>query len=265
VTLQDRVRKYTERGFQRAEAEILVLIEESAVAIFAAFPEHFIVFGGATLVLFYDSPRFSRDLDLLASPAKLPASEEILGIVRARIQPVAETFGLGQLEFRTDREGADFVKQWVIANQNALFSIDLTRTGGNVLESQILKKTIAGTPQGTVLAPTANFLLLQKCETFLDRRYIKARDAFDIHLLVQQGAALDDHLLAHLEDFTLIKELDREFITGRIEKIVPKLCTVELRAVLPLPVFEDLAKKEFEPIRHSLRTVFSHWLGEAAQ
>jgi hypothetical protein len=96
VTLQDRVRKYTERAFQRAEAEILVLIEESAVAIFAAFPEHFIVFGGATLVLFYDSPRFSRDLDLLASPAKLPASEEILGIVRARIQPVAETFGLAR-------------------------------------------------------------------------------------------------------------------------------------------------------------------------
>jgi hypothetical protein len=169
------------------------------------------------------------------------------------------------LQFRNDRESADFVKRWVIANQNALFSIDLTRTGGSVLESQILKKTIAGTPQGTVLTPTANFLLLQKCETFLDRRYIKARDAFDIHLLVHQGAALDDHLLAHLEDFTLIKELDREFITGRIEKIVPKLCTVELRAVLPLPVFEDLAKKEFEPIRHSLRTVFSHWLGEAAQ
>jgi hypothetical protein len=265
VTLEDRIRKYTERGFQRAEAEILVLIEETAVAIFTAFPDRFIIFGGATLVLFYYSPRFSRDLDLLASPAKLPTSEEIVGIVRARIQPVAETFGLGQLEFRNDRESADFVKQWVIANQNALFSIDLTRIGGNVLESHLLKKTIAGTPPGTVLAPTANFLLLQKCETFLDRRYVKARDAFDIHLLVHQGAALDEHLLAHLEDFTLIKELDREFIVGRIEKIIPKLCTVELRAVLPLPVFEELAQKEFEAIRHSLRTVFSPWLGEAAQ
>jgi hypothetical protein len=207
MTLQDRVHKYTERGFQRVEAEILVLIEESAVAIFTAFPDHFVIFGGATLVLFYDSPRFSRDLDLLASPANLPTSEEILGIVRARIQPVAETFGLGQLQFRNDRESADFVRQWVIANQNALFSIDLTRIGGNVLESDLLKKTIAGVPQGTVLAPTANFLLCQKCETFLDRRYVKARDAFDIHHLVHQGAALDEHLLAHLKDFTLIKEV----------------------------------------------------------
>ena len=56
--LQDRVRKYTERGFPRAKAEILVLIEESAVAIFTKFLDHFIIFGGATLVLFYDSPRF---------------------------------------------------------------------------------------------------------------------------------------------------------------------------------------------------------------
>lgn len=216
-------------------------------------------------MLFYDSPRFSRDLDLLASLTKLPTSEELVGIVRARIQPVAETFGLGQLQFRNDRESADFVKQWVIAKQNTLFSIDLTRIGGNVLESHLLKKIIAGTPRGTVVAPTANFLLLQKCETFLDRRYVKARDAFDIHLLIHQGAALDDHLMAHLEDFTLIKEFDREFITGRIEKIVPKLCTVELRAVLPRPVFEELAEEEFEPIRHSLRTVFSPWLREAAQ
>ena len=30
---------------------------------------------------------------------------------------------------------------------------------------------------------------------------------------------------------------------GRIEKIVPKLCTVELRAVLPLPVFEETCRR----------------------
>jgi len=30
--------------------------------------------------------------------------------------------------------------------------------------------------------------LLQKCETFLNRRYVKARDAFDIHLLITRGA-----------------------------------------------------------------------------
>jgi len=96
-----------------------------------------------------------------------------------------------------------------------------------------------------------------------DRSYVKARDAFDIHLLVGQGAALNNNLLAPLEDFTGIKELDREFIADRIAKITPKLCTVELRTVLPSPVFEELAKNEFGPIRPSLHTVFSHWLREA--
>ncbi len=262
MNLEDRVRRYVERGFQNDEAEILVLIEETAVAIFTAFPDHFVLVGGATLVLFYDSPRFSRDLDLFASATKLPPSEEIQALVRTSIQPIAETFGLGQLEFRKYNDSDDFVKHWVVANQKPLFSIDLTKIGGNVLESQILKKTIASTREQTVLAPSADYLLLQKCEVFLDRRHVKARDAFDIHLLLAQGALLAKNLQAHLEDFILMKDIDGEFIETRIESIDPKLCTVELRPVLPPRLFEELAHRQFEPIRHSLRTLFSRWLEE---
>jgi Nucleotidyl transferase AbiEii toxin, Type IV TA system len=100
-----------EHGFQEPEAEILVLMEESAVALFTSFPNHFILFGGATLVLFYESPRLSRDLDLLASPGPLPKAEDVQVVVRSGIQPLAEIFGLGQLEFRHD-----------IANPAFLFS-----------------------------------------------------------------------------------------------------------------------------------------------
>jgi hypothetical protein len=238
-------------------------MEESAAAIFGAFPDQFILFGGATLVLFYDSPQLSRDLDFLASPAELPACEEIARAVRARIEPIAQAFGLGRLEFREDRESTDFIKQWVVAGQDALFSIDLARIGGNVLKSHIVEKTVAGTPEKAILTPTANFLLLQKCEVFLARRYVKARDAFDIHFLVGQGATLDEKLSAHLEDFAVIKEFDRGFIAERIAKVTAKLCTVELRTVLPPPVFEKLSRNEFAPIRDSLQTVFSRWLGEA--
>ena len=265
MNLQARIDRYKERGFQQTEAEILVLIEESAAALFTAFPDHFILFGGATLVLFYESPRLSRDLDLLASPSKIPKLEEIQAAVRSSIQPIAETLGLGQLEFRKDIDGPDFVKQWVLANQKPLFSIDLTRIGGNVLENQVVKKAIAGTSQKTVLTPSPNYLLFQKCETFLARRYVKARDAFDIHLLLTGGAFLDENLSAHLEDFILMREIDREFIQSRIQNVNPKLCTVELRPVLPAAVFEDLAQKEFQPICHSLRAVFFHSLGERHQ
>ena len=265
MNLQERVRKYTERGFQIVEAEILVLIEESAAAIFTSFPDHFVLFGGAALVLFYESPRLSRDLDLLTSPAKLPNSEEIQAIVRSSIQPIAETFGLGRLEFRNGAQGPDFAKHWVLANQKPLFSIDLTGIAGSVLKAQIVKQPIASEPQRTVLTPTANYLLLQKCETFLNRRYVKARDAFDIHFLITRGALLDKNLHAHFEDFVSMQEIDRESIDSRIENINPKLCTVELRPVLPQGVFDELAGTGFEPIRRSLRTVLSHWLGEQKQ
>jgi hypothetical protein len=260
MNLQARVDKYRERDFQQSDAEILVLIEESAVALFTSFPDHFILFGGATLVLFYGSPRLSRDLDLLASPGPLPKTEDIQVIVGSRIQPLAEIFGLGQLEFRLDIANPDFIKHWVLANQKPLFSIDLTRIGGSVLETQIVKKTITDAPEITVLTPNANYLLFQKCETFLGRRNVKARDAFDIHLLLSRGAQLDKTLRPHLQDFILISELDEESIKARIEAVSPKLCTVELRPVLPLPLFEQLEKEGFEPIRQSLRTVFSDWL-----
>jgi len=265
MNLQARIDRYRERGFQQLEAEILVLIEESAAALFTAFPDQLILVGGATLVLFYESPRLSRDLDLLASPTQIPKPEEIEDVVRSSIQSIAETLGLGQLEFRKDIESPGFVKQWVLANHKALFSIDLTSIGGNVLETHIVKKAIANAPEKIVATPSANYLLFQKCETFLNRRHVKARDAFDIHLLLTRGAHLDKNLQAQLEDVIAMKEIDQESIETRIQNINAKLCTVELRPVLPLAIFEELAKNEFETIRRSLRVVLAHWLGKERQ
>lgn len=254
-----------ERGFQRTEAEILVLIEESAVAIFTSFPENFILFGGAALVLFHDSPRLSRDLDLLTTPAALPTTEEIQQVVQSGIQPLADVFGLGRLEFRSDAATSGFAKYWVLANGQPLFSIDLTGIAGSVLKTKIVKQSIANESDKIVLSPTADYLLLQKCETFLNRRYLKTRDAFDIHFLVQRGASLDKHLHAHLEDFITMREIDGGFIEDRITRTDHKSCTVELRPVLPAYIFDELAQHQFEPIRHSLRDAFSYWLEKEIQ
>ena len=117
MNLQERLDRYRERRMQELDAQILVLIEESAAALFNSFPDHFILFGGVTLVLFHDSPRLSRDLDLLASPGRLPDPKEIQQVVRAAIQALAETPGLGQLEFRQDVATPALAKQWVLANQ----------------------------------------------------------------------------------------------------------------------------------------------------
>jgi len=257
---QTRIEVYLKRGFQKAEAEILVLIEEAASGLFSAFPDRFILFGGATLVLFYDSPRLSRDLDLLAKADELPPTVDIQKVVESSIQPLAEIFGLGRLDFRQQGNSKDFVKIWIESNQRPLFSIDLTRIGGTALKSEIVQQRIAGDHQKTILAPSTNYLLFQKCETFLDRRYPKARDAFDIDVLQTKGAQLDDNLKAHLEDFIQMEELDADLIRSRIARIDPKLCTVELRPILPQEVFSELARDDFNRLREALEAVFSNWI-----
>jgi predicted nucleotidyltransferase component of viral defense system len=262
MNLQDRLTIYRHRGLQEDEAAILVLIEQTGSAIFSTFPDRFILFGGAALLLFYDSPRFSRDLDLLVSSSALPSFDEIETAVRKGIQPIAEILGLGRLDFRKYNASDDFIKCWVAANEEPLFSIDLTRIGGSVLQSEIVNQTLAGATDRTLRTVTANYLLLQKCEVFLARRHVKARDAFDIHLLLQRGASLNDNLNAHLEDFVLLKEFDGEFIETRIHTIDTRLCTAELRSVLPMALFDELASRGFEPIRASLRKVFSPRVGK---
>jgi len=257
---QTRTELYLKRGFQQAEAEILVLIEEAASGLFSAFPDRFILFGGAALALFYDSPRLSRDLDLLAKAEELPPVTDVQKVAESSIQPLAEIFGLGKLDFRQQGDSKEFIKIWVESNQRPLFSIDLMRTGGTVLKSEIVQHRIAGDHQKTILAPSANYLLFQKCETFLDRRYPKARDAFDINVLQTKGAQLDDNLKAHLEDFIQIKELDADLIRSRIARIDPKLCTVELRPILPQKLFAELAKDDFNRLRKALEAVFSKWI-----
>jgi hypothetical protein len=261
MNLQERIERYIKRGCQQPDAEILVLIEECAAGLFSAFPEKFILVGGATLLLLYESPRVSRDLDLVPRSEGLPSSREIQSAAQASIQPAAEALGLGKLDFRQNGTNSGLIKFWVESNGQRLFSIDLTRIGGTVLSSEIVQEKIAGDDDKTIAAPSANHLLLQKCETFLDRRFVKARDAFDIDYLFSKGAKLDDVLSAHLEDFILMhEEWDSEFIGSRINSIDSKRCTAELRLVLPTEVFEELAKKDFEQLRHSLESAFARWL-----
>jgi len=260
MNYQERVERYRNRGFQRTEAEILVLLEECTAGLFVAFPNHFILFGGATLVLFYESPRLSRDLDLLAKGEDLPPVGEITKVIHSSIQGLAETFGLGKIEFETHHAAGDFIKIWVRANQTRVFSVDLTRIGSTVLRSEEMRENIGDSQEKIVITPTPDALLFQKCETFLERRIIKSRDAFDIDVLLTKGAQLSKNLTAHLDDFIRMRELNSESIRNRINRVDAKLCTAELRPVLPDKIFTELAKQDFKRLRSSLEAVLADWL-----
>lgn len=253
---QARVDRYLNRGFERAAAEILVLMEESASALFSAFPDRFLLFGGATLVLFYDSPRLSRDIDLLPKAENLPSMDEVQMVLDESLQALSEAFGLGRIEYQ---RGVG-LKIWVKGGERLLFSIEFTRIAGAALDSGIVRKSVGEDREKVIVTLSANHLLLQKCEAFLARRAVKARDAFDIHLLLSRGAALDDNLTAHLADFIRMREFDAEFLHARIDRVNAKLCTVELRAVLPSELFNGLSQEGFKPLRQALETLFADWL-----
>lgn len=259
MNVQQRAEVYLKRGFQQSEAEILVLLEECASGLFAAFPDRFVLFGGATLVLFYDSPRLSRDLDLLAKDEELPPVTEVIAVIGNSVQPLAETFGLGRIECLQNGT-KEFIKIWVQSNQKPVFTVDLTRIGATVLRSEEVRKQIGESNEKIVITPSADALLFQKCETFLDRRFVKCRDAFDIDILIGKGATVRGNLKDHLHDFILAREFDSNSIRDRINRVDAKLCTAELRPVLPDALFKALAQQEFEPLRSALESVFSDWL-----
>jgi precorrin-6x reductase len=104
-----RLARYLGRDFSLERAQILVLMEEAAVALFAAMPEHFVMFGGATLVLFRNSPRLSKDLDLLARVDRLPSPEELQNALEEGVQEVAAIFGVGPVTFEREQSGDHFL------------------------------------------------------------------------------------------------------------------------------------------------------------
>src|SRR5215470_20093262 len=113
MTLQERIARYLDRGLENDQAEILVLMEEAAIALFSALPDHFVLFGGATLVLFHESPRVSKDLDLLARVERLPTAQELVEALETRLQEVAAALGLGHVSLEAETEGEHFVRLWV--------------------------------------------------------------------------------------------------------------------------------------------------------
>jgi hypothetical protein len=164
MNLGGRLAKYLERDFSLEQAQTLVLMEEAAIALFSALPEHFVLFGGATLVLFYNSPRLSKDLDLLSRIDSLPSSDALQNALEERVQEVAGIFGIGPVTFESEQNGKQFLRLWIIGSRKQrLFTVDLTRIGGSVLAREIVEEKIV-LDERTALIPSVsrNYQLWQK-------------------------------------------------------------------------------------------------------
>jgi hypothetical protein len=262
MNVAERLEQYEKRGFAPDTAAVNVLLEETLQILLPNFPDTFIFFGGASLVLFYGSPRHSGDLDLLLSAAMPPSADKLQQSLEQPLRAAGETLGFSELTIEPASSTGEFLKLAVRTGDQVLFTIDLTRIA-TVITSELVSFPIPSDSkeQVTVSVPSRALQLLFKAEAFLKRPFLKTRDAFDIKLLCDSGASLDENLKAHLADGPAADRLeDPDFITERIHRVNSKTCKPELQPYLPRDVYNELEKADFEPLRQALRELFSDWL-----
>ena len=261
MDIASRIARYQDKDFSRERAEINVLIESAAFSIFKDFPDAFVLFGGATLVLYHDSVRHSADLDLLSRGIETPSRQEIVASRERELTPLSAIIETGTLQFGTDSsenlEGRIFV---TTDSNRRLFRVDLSRLG-SAIESEIEDHRIDAETgiSAFVKWATKELLLLQKAEAFLLRRAVKARDAYDVHLLQSLGSMLSAKLRPHLQDTILANEIDSDAICNRIDRVDKNLCRVELKPILPTEIYAALEAAEFETLREALRRLYGEW------
>ena len=262
MNIARQIAKYEERGFNREKAETNALMENAIFAIFRDFPDAFLLFGGATLVLFHESVRHSADLDLLARGASLPTRDEIVSTLKRELSPIAQILQLGELQFGWARSGTQEASIFVSRSSGQrLFRVDLTKFG-SAIESEIETHSVE-TQSGEsveIKSATKELLLLQKAEAFLLRRIVKARDAYDIHVLLQKGAVLSANLRAHLQDAIHANEIEGAAISERLARIDVDLCSLELKPILPPEIYTPLEEGEFGKLRDAAGKLFEEWL-----
>jgi hypothetical protein len=262
VNIAEQIALYRGKGFTSDHAEVITLMRLAAGVLFRAFPESFVLFGGATLLFFHDSVRHSGDLDLLSRTDERPAVADIETALGEGLASAADALRIAPLQFENVSEGDLDMKLWVKGrNGRRLLRVDLSRFG-SVLESEIEEHEIVvdNERSATIKSASREFLLLQKAECFLLRRVIKVRDAFDIKLLANSGAVLGQNLKGHLSDILMSCEIEAEDITKRIEQVNEKRCRNELEPVLPGEAFESLARDGFKSLRDALYQLYAEWL-----
>jgi hypothetical protein len=185
-----------------------------------------------------------------------------MATLKHELSPIARILQLGDLQFGTvgpgTREGSIFVAS---TSGQRLFRVDLTKFG-SAIESEIEAHSVEAHSGETAVirSATKELLLLQKAEAFLLRRIVKARDAYDIHVLMEKGAVLSPTLRSHLVDAVHANEIDAAAISERLSRIDVELCSLELRPVLPPEVYTPLEEREFGTLRDALRTLYEEWL-----
>jgi Nucleotidyl transferase AbiEii toxin, Type IV TA system len=263
MNLGEQLELLKQRGFDQDQAQVVILIREAAIILFQAFPDLFLMQGGANLILFHGSLRTSRDLDLLLQGAPLPRADDVTRVLSEELLPLGSLLGVAPLKISIEKATPAFIRIEVTSKDDrSLFTVDLGGLGsvlGSGIDEHVLEAVSLNTT-ATIKSVSRDHLLLQKAEAFVFRPGIKVRDAYDIKLLMDAGALLNTPLERHLSDALAMREIGRNELMARIEQVTPKLCRAHLSDVLPAGQYATLERANFEPLVSALRKVFQTWL-----
>lgn len=191
MNLAQQIERLKARGFDEDGAKTIVLIREAVILLSRAFPGSFSLYGGANLILFHESVRTSRDLDLLPSVMECPSLKEVAKVVSVELQDLAALLGYAPLTLEIAHGRTAPYRLELLSGEGAtLFTIDIGGLG-TVAASGVEEHSLGAVSRSasaTVRVVSKNHLLLQKAEAFVGRTRVKARDAYDIKLLLEVGA-----------------------------------------------------------------------------
>ena len=251
------------RGFDHDSAQIVILVREATILLFQAFSDSFLMYGGANLILFHNSLRTSRDLDLLSQGKSLPNVEDLTKVLSDGLRSLGDLLALGPLKIAVQKAAPAYIKLEVLSKDDrALFTVDLGGVAlvvGSGVEEHLLE-AVSSNSKAIIRSVSRDHLLLQKAEAFVFRRGIKVRDAYDIKLLLDSGAALSGELQHHLADALAMREIGPADLAARIEEVTPGLCRSQLNEVLPALEYKALEQAGFQPLHLALRKVFQNLL-----
>jgi len=143
VNLAEQLETLRGKSFSEGQALVIALIREAATVVFRQWPESFILYGGANLVLFQDSVRHSADLDLHLR-GNLPPADQVADVLRRGLEPLAKLLEQHPLGVNVLRSDQDFLKIGVSSPEGGvLFTVDLNRMG-SVIESGINEQMMEG-------------------------------------------------------------------------------------------------------------------------
>lgn len=235
-------------------------------AIFSkAVKNEIVLKGGFAMRVLTGSARYTKDIDLAASPS-LPPSV-VQGFIRKAMTDIKNT-GLIQNLIVTEPKQTDTTQKWkiggVVNSQEVHFTIELSRR--NEMSSEFLETVpYKGTSLGKSAVPLTCINLTKMVEAKFDcvKNPIREapRDIYDLYLLISMNVKPTmEAIRAYGED--VLTEM-RNYIWDKLDKMDYAVAKEKLLTFMPPAAAIQVTEATWEEMRLKVGAAIEDWIDEA--